>query len=150
MRDIYRLSNEQTDSIAITKYAGYWAFWVRKLKPIRWAFDRDHAEYGSQQENSELSNINELIALEIAITLLPSERVENVGPPLADPNRSHCQKSCNGVDCFNLYAKDFFSVHDRYNENYIIYSMRHRTFGPHHMTMLLDSIVFGSCSAYSG
>ena len=100
LRDIYRIDKQQRGSVSIAKWAGYWAFWIRKLKPVSMAQIPGDQHYKSISIDDAV-NINERVALQFAYEIVAEYR-ENVG--LEDLVFSHCSKAkageCNGVDCF--------------------------------------------------
>lgn len=141
LRDLERLSYQQGESISASKLAGYWAFWVRKLKPVSSCFpvDADPEDY-----LAEVSNVNEVLSLELGLSaLLDLDRRDAAA--LQDPVRSACALDCDGRQCLAKYATSFFEFNNRHNQKYITYSMRYRTFGPHHFSSLFDSLIFGGC-----
>lgn len=170
LRDLYRIDAQQNSSITISKFAGYWGFWVRKLKPLSSAyFLPELSEDGTYSpenlgEDGELStdykqknvveNVNEIIALELAVNLIIELRksAEGIDPKFAfeDKVRDACTAipggKCNKVDCFMEYTKNYLFFDQNYHFDYITYSMRHRTFGPHHFVMLMDQMLYSSCT----
>lgn len=86
-----------------------------------------------------MREINERVALEISVRLL-IDLIDN----FPDNIRDGCT-GCDGKRCVEEYSTAYFAFDDRYFEKYMIYSMRHRTFGPHHFTAILDSLVFAAC-----
>jgi hypothetical protein len=138
LRDILRIGDRQDDEISATKFAGYWAFWIRKIKPILYANKIEN------ERSTEIEEVNEKVCLLLAFALLESQG-KGEGEFLHDSVRSVCHKPCDGANCFQSYANYFFSESNKSVHEYITYSMAYRTFGPHHMTMLLDQMVFASC-----
>ena len=147
MRDIYRLNDRQNGAITATKFAGYWAFWIRKVKPIRFAYDRSHPSYMATKIAAEIPEINERVGLELALSFLAGEG-KGAGDSLHDQVRYVCQKECDGSNCLHQYAKAFFTHHQGGMQEYLLYSLAYRTFGPHHLTMILDQMIFGSCRSF--
>ena len=147
MRDIYRLNDRQGGAITATKFAGYWAFWIRKIKPIRFAYDRSHASYKTSKMASEVPEINERVGLELALSFLAGEG-KGTGESLHDQVRYVCRKPCDGSACLHEYTRAFFTHHRGGMQEYLLYSLAYRTFGPHHLTMILDQMIFGSCQSY--
>jgi hypothetical protein len=148
MRDIYRLNDRQGGTITATKFAGYWAFWIRKVKPVLFAYDRSHSSYSTSKAAAEIAEINERLAFELAVSFLAGEG-KGTDDSLHDQVRLECKKVCDGSTCLHSYTKKFFSHHGGRMQEYLIYSMAYRTFGPHHMTMILDQMIFGSCESYA-
>jgi len=138
LKDLMRLAITQLDDVADTKYAAYWAFWIRKLKPIRVAWADD-------AKTKEITDINERAALELAIaTVKQAGKHEHCGV------RSQCPLSCDGAACVERYTNTYFTVNKNYYSEYIIYSMGKRTFGPHHLCSVLDAILFAACGQPAG
>lgn len=140
-RDIYRIKIQQDDHVTAAKFAGYLGFWIRKLKPISRAFRIDA---DIDDPNAEIVEINELAALQIAINVLIEDGKGGAETQLHDPVRRNCQdNTCDGKVCLTEYIRLYFGLET--NSDYIIYSMRHRTFGPHHLVTNLEHLVFGAC-----
>ncbi len=145
-RDIYRIKVQQNDHVTAAKFAGYLGFWIRKLKPISEAFN-----IGANKEdpNLEIIEINELAALQIAINVLIQDGKGGAESELHDPVRRNCQdNTCDGKVCLTEYIRLYFGLPT--NVDYILYSMRHRTFGPHHLVNSLEHLVFGACKFARG
>ncbi|HEX3651855.1 MAG TPA: hypothetical protein VHU18_03430 [Rhizomicrobium sp.] len=138
LKDLRRLAIAQRDEISDTKYAAYWAFWVRKIKPIRVAW-RD------AEKTIEVPDINERAALELAIAT-----VKQAGKHNACQVRAGCSASCDGAACVERYLGGYFAVNQNYYSEYLIYSMAKRTFGPHHLCAVLDAILFAACAQPAG
>lgn len=138
LKDLQRLAIPQVDEIADTKFAAYWAFWVRKIKPIHFAW-RDEAK------TVELTDANERAALELAVAT-----VKRSGKHPDCIVRGKCEIDCDGADCVTRYTNKYFSVNGNQYSEYIIYSMGKRTFGPHHLCAVLDAILFAACGQPAG
>ena len=138
LRDILRIADRQGDEVSATKFAGYWAFWIRKIKPIL------YANKSSEQGSGEIDEVNEKVCLELSLSFLQKQG-KGEGELLHDSVRSTCLSACDGANCLRSYALAFFSDANQSVHEYITYSMAFRTFGPHHMTMLLDQMVFAFC-----
>lgn len=149
LRDMYKISDHQDDEISGTKYAAYLAFWIRKLKPIAIAYDTAHEDFADRRENAEIKEINESIALEIALALLIDSGRGTEPGTLHEMVRQRCVKTCDGRSCLKRYAMDYFSFNDRYYEKYIKYSMQYRTFAPYHLTAIFDQMIFAACRCTS-
>jgi hypothetical protein len=139
LKDLHRLKVIQNDAVADTKYAAYWAFWVRKLKPISYACRK------TVTGTVELTDINERAALEFAVTML-----KRSGRHSADRVRSKCRAACDGGGCIDRYLAMYFTHDNNAYSEYIIYSLGKRTFGPHHLSAILDAILFASCADPGG
>lgn len=146
LRDMYRIEEEQSKKVSATKFAGYWAFWIRKIKPIGSAFNPSHHTFnGEKHELSEITTINELVAIDVAINFLAHEGKGRDDGHLHDFIRYDCETECDGGKCLLTYAQRFFEFRSNINQNYLLSSLSHRTFGPHHMTMLLEHLAFAGC-----
>ncbi|MEO9517549.1 MAG: hypothetical protein ABJH45_10190 [Paracoccaceae bacterium] len=146
LRDIYRIDKQQRGSVSIAKWAGYWAFWVRKLKPIS-MINLDEGEEYASLTREDAVHINEIVALQFSLEIVAKYR-ESGG--LEDLVFRKCTKveakTCDGVDCFWRYATRYLNFADEFYSQYLTYSMRNRTFGPHHFALLLENIIFAACS----
>lgn len=145
LRDMYRIENEQNGKISATKFAGYWAFWIRKIKPIGSAFDPTNENFGTKTHLAEKTTINEVVAVDVGLNFLAHEGKGQPDGHVHDFIRYDCKTECNGSDCMLSYAQKFFEFRKNINQKYLLSSMSHRTFGPHHTTMLFEQLVFGGC-----
>ncbi len=140
-RDLYRIRAHQSDQITAGKFAGYLGFWIRKLKPISRAFA---IGVNKSDDNLEILEINEFIGLQFAMNLLVEDGKGFADDQLHDPIRRNCtDETCDGKSCLLEYFQAYVALPA--NVDYIIYSMRHRTFGPHHLVTILEHLVFGAC-----
>lgn len=143
-KDLRRIEDNQGAGIALTKVVGYWAFWIRKTRPVIIAYEGIAPASGEPNLFSEIADINERVALEFAVSALSSQSRE--GGVIHDPFRSECKaSSCDGRACMRAYARYTLNIHDNVFEKYLLYSMRFRTFGPHHFVMLLDQMLISAC-----
>ncbi len=114
-RDIQRLLIYQSGDLDRLKYAAYLGFWFRKLQPIPRAFQVGASPTGSR---STVHDINERVALflmaEVYLAICTVDNVE-------------------GIDKQRAAFERFFKSE---TYDYVVQSMRHRTFGPHHFVML--------------
>lgn len=142
LRDIYRIDQQQRGTVSIAKWAGYWAFWIRKLKPI--SMVAKDAYYKITVEDAV--NINELIAIQFALEIVGEYRSE---AKFEDRVMQACtlaaEDKCDGVECFWKHAEKYLNFGEEFFSEYIIYSMRNRTFGPHHFALLIENMIFASC-----
>ncbi len=111
-KDIQRLNVYQNDGLDPLKAAAYFAFWIRKLKPI------GSAENGGKQ----ITDINERVAVAI-FTALISE--------ITSTNKNYEETIVPRLKKFLNQDQDY---------NYLIDSMRHRTFGPHHFYIMARTL----------
>ncbi|WP_373356941.1 hypothetical protein [Pseudoroseicyclus sp. CXY001] len=146
LRDIYRIDKQQRGSVSIAKWAGYWGFWVRKLKPIK--LIRPSTERGFENiSNNDAANINELVALHFALEIAAAHRRYGNFQDRVLENCSRAQNGlCDGVECFWKYAERYLNFSDEFFIKYITYSMRNRTFGPHHFALLVENMIFSACT----
>lgn len=136
-RDLRRLERTQRGGVGIspTKIAGYFGFWIRKIKPIEGARVED------QGEQTELTNLNERVALQASLAMLKSFKKHG-----RDPIRGPCRATdCDGAACVERHTTAYFSFSGNLFSEYLVYSMGRRTFGPHHLCSVLDAILFASC-----
>jgi hypothetical protein len=147
LRDIYRIDQQQRGSVSLAKHAGYWAFWIRKLKPISKAV----ASENSYLSKDEIESINEVVAVFFAIQLVVEMRQSGSG---GDIVRRKCLSDkanpCDGIVCFEKYITDYLDFENRFFLKTLAYSMRNRTFGPHHFALLIEGLIYSSCSVVSG
>ena len=159
LRDIYRIDQQQRGEVSLAKYAGYWAFWVRKLKPI------SNPQYVSKDTEKrhitdrDLKSINEIVSLSFAIYLvndsrMQADKLKPVRGQREDVVRRECARleegRCKGADCFKAHTERYITFNDGFFLQYITYSMRNRTFGPHHFALLIESLIFAACPVVSG
>lgn len=142
LRDIYRIEYQQRDDIALTKFAGYLGFWIRKLKPVSSAFPANKSE-----DADEIININEILALSISIYIITRELEKNEHQRIfSGALYSPCSDCPGQAECFARYVKRHLAYHNHSNQRYLTYSMRARTFGPHHFVVILENLIQGCCS----
>jgi hypothetical protein len=140
-RDLDRLKNIQGDAVNSNKVAGYWGFWIRKVKPITHAYDPSRSKKPSDPK-AEIHDINEKIALAFAVDYL----IERGKDPTVDHFRLQCKQPCDGRGCIIRLGHELLKVNSKFAE-YVVYSMRYRTFGPHHFVMFLDQLTISACFA---
>lgn|GEM_PF-2518521 len=152
-RDIERLYATHHEQIHATKACSYLAFWVRKLKPISDALPIPIAERIDGSENfphhAEINDVNEQISVHLAVQLA-----------------RNCIRDSRIVVSDKLSIKEALKVFDNVTADYltsefedgmsmgmrfesIVYDMRFRTFGPHHLTHMLTHMlreVFKECA----
>jgi hypothetical protein len=151
LRDIQRIKEQQKDKVSSIKFAGYWGFWIRKLKPLSRAFK---AGDDITDPKNEIITINEVVALEVSLSFLLRISQFAQHDIVIDVVRGACSKknarTCNGSDCLRQATRDFMIFKNALNLKYLIHSMRHRTFGPHHFVTNLDHLVFSACRCAGG
>jgi hypothetical protein len=165
-RDTKRIEQMHDRGVHPVKFIAYQAFWIRKLKPISGAYKRKHLdsalEMGKEEARQflltkEIKDINERVAIQVAAKQLLTYARENVFPAPYQGN----VVGVNSLDPTHLreYIADYMnfpSSGDRYaggpsdrktdeaNYRNLIYNQRYRTFGPHHLTHVFETILFGA------
>jgi hypothetical protein len=134
LKDLLRLATYQDDEISSTKFAAYWAFWIRKLKPVRVAWKT------VDTVRREVTDINERVALAVAFHFLRRRNGTRT-----DSIRKLCSRGCDGATCWSDYLDRYTRFHNNQFSEYLVYSLGKRTFGPHHLCAVFDSLVFASC-----
>lgn len=120
-KDIYKNMLYHPNGIEQIKLFGYLCFWVRKIKPVMG---------GVKADGSPFRDINEMVAIRMAAQLcIRYAKLHREDIPNSD------------VDAVKNRAKAF--LNDPRRVDYLIHSMRYRTFGPHHFVMLLQNVVYG-------
>lgn len=119
-RDRQRLLIYQSGRLDHVKFAAYLCFWFRKLKPIWKGSDK--------ATGKRVPDINERISLYMLAEML-YELDKRHKPDVAKVRKQNFE--------------GFFSS-PRFE--YVIKSMRNRTFGPHHFAILADSLAPQSAS----
>jgi len=145
LRDIYRNEQEQIGSITTKRFAGYWYVLIRKVKPSASGFDPRNENFGTRTRLAENTTINEVVAGDVGLEFLAQEGKGQPDGHVHDFIRYDCKTECNGSDCMLSYAQKFFEFRKNINQKYLLSSMSHRTFGPHHTTMLFEQLVYGGC-----
>ena len=117
MRDIYRLDKQQRGTVSIAKWAGYWGFWIRKLKPIKMA---SLTEFKIINVKDAVA-INEIVALQFALEIVAVHRSTG---KLEDRVIAGCAKrrlnECDGIKCFWEHATKYLNFNDEFFSKYII------------------------------
>ena len=144
-RDIERLYAIHHEQVNSTKSCSYISFWVRKLKPISDAYPK--ASISNLSDNdvpphfAEVTNINEQVAVILALRVLRNS-IEDYGAI------SVVDMTCDTIltifdQVANAYltseVEDNLSMGLRFEM--IVYDMRFRTYGPHHLTHILTHIM---------
>ena len=144
-RDLERLYAIHHRLVHVTKSCSYLAFWVRKLKPISDAFPKAVnarlEDDGVPPPDAEIVDINEQVAIHLSIRLL-----------------RNCIRDGRILSLKGIDAAEVLGVFDAVVEDYLtseieedmsmglrfesmVYDMRFRTFGPHHLTQFLTHIL---------
>lgn len=152
-KDIDRLRNVQDNKVNPAKYISYFSFWIRKTKPISEAYHQQHivvdADGNSWVDFSkEYTDINERIAILLSIRQLLNYaklgELDEVDPETHPDIIS--QRTCALRDFFSRSLHFLADVGSMQGSNYasIVYDMRFRTYGPHHLTTWLNQAVCAS------
>lgn len=152
-RDMERLYAIHHEHVHVTKACSYVAFWVRKLKPISDAHPEKIfqiiGEDATPPLSAELTDINEQVAIHLAIRLLRNCIEDNRVIDIEGRTREQVLETFDEVVENYLVSEieDGMSMGLRFQS--IVYDMRFRTFGPHHLTQFLTHImreVYRECS----
>ena len=118
------------------------AFWIRKLKPISSAFRVE-----SVDEDVEIVDINEKLSLYLAEALVANAAYRGL---LADMKRnldiSDRAFATNIVEIFRNFDDVISTSEEPTNtmRQRMIYDMRFRTYGPHHLSHVLTQVVMAA------
>ncbi len=162
-RDVNRLNDGQgPNGLSPLKYIAYQAFWVRKLKPVAHAWPREEVRAAEQEERKlsqglEVVTVNEQVAIRLIIRLALKYAEENQYPSpdyngytiarpippghLREYFRAYLQHPVK--DSMPASPEGEAERHGTTLDN-LIYNMRYRTFGPHHMTHILEQAIFAA------
>ena len=155
-KDIARLSENQDDGVNPAKYISYFSFWIRKIKPINDAFHAMDITYESEgacaHYTKEVTDINERISLFLAMSQLlayaKNGQLDGVDPNDPDPRVGGiiAQRVLSLKSFFVRFMNFSADVGATKGSNYasLVYDMRYRTFGPHHLTTWLNQAIFAS------
>jgi hypothetical protein len=128
-RDVDRLEKEQKNGVDPSKYFGYFGFWIRKLKPITNAFPIE------RPPDHEIEDVNEQVAICVAIRGIMRAVYEN------QVSAHHQQEGQRKREAVRRFLRNYLMgpTDERSHSNYstLVYDMRYRTFGPHHITHML-------------
>lgn len=143
-RDIDRLYVTHHKYVHPTKHCSYLSFWIRKLKPVSKAYPTRIIKEFKEEDLpifEEITNINEEVALHLAFRSLYRYIEENqIKFPSTDVG-VRALSVYNDVLSEYLLSPDEneMSVGNRFSM--LVYDMRFRTFGPHHLTHVLTHIL---------
>lgn len=140
LRDIFRIDERQKGKVSLAKYAGYWGYWLKTLKPINNA----KVNGSDKLRKDDLRYINELVAIYFALHIFVDFQNES-------EVRSECDEGCIPGSTKGTYSSDFknyvakyLNYNDRFFLSYITYSMRNRAYGPHNLTLLIETLNYTS------
>ncbi|HLO77922.1 MAG TPA: hypothetical protein VK196_15820 [Magnetospirillum sp.] len=162
-KDIRRVSEVQDGNVSAVKYIAYQTFWLRKLKPVTSAFrvaDIAAAEEKSKLSeesamrwlaNQEVIDINEQLAVAVAVKhLLWYAKSGDFPAPYAagqfDANTQVGAPVPFDVDALRRYLQYFLKysatkptgAQRKTTRDNLVYNLRYRTFGPHHLTHVFE------------
>lgn len=133
-KDILKLMDHQGESISVTKRVAGLAFWIRRIKPITYAC-RENDPSGMERD---IQDINEQCAIWIATSmLLKYAESKNKYYLFSSDTKNNWHKD------FKNYIGKYWSIDQFSKYHLLIYSLHYRNFSPHHIALLLDSIVIG-------
>jgi len=144
-RDMERLYAIHHEQINVTKSCSYIAFWVRKLKPVSDAYPlqayQDLAKDEQPNGEYEITDINEQISLHLSLSLLRNCLEDNRVAGEADIGQPQMLAAFDKVseDYLTSVVEDGMSMGLRFDS--MVYDMRFRTYGPHHLTHFLVHIM---------
>lgn len=136
-RDIDRLYALHQILVHPSKHVAYTAFWIRKIKPVSNAFLLSDIEEAAKRktpvdEKLEIADINERICLYyIWRSIATYIEHEQIARP---SNLTKKQYIENVEQVFRDFVADKSpgpALNNRFNA--VLYDMRYRTFGPHHL-----------------
>lgn len=144
-RDMERLYAIHHEQVHVTKACSYSAFWVRKLKPISDAYPNAALSSLSPGQipplNAEITDINEQVAIHLSIRLLRNCIRDNRVIEVAGKSNTQI------LSIFDFVVEDYLaseievdmSMGLRFDS--VVYDMRFRTYGPHHLTQFLTHMM---------
>ncbi len=143
-RDIERLYVTHHVLVHPTKHCSYMAFWVRKLKPVSNAYPKcvnSEDEQGVPSLEFELTDVNERVAVFIALQILHLYiELGDIAFPAKYTKDQLLEKFSQTIsEYLTSTVESDMSMGNRFSA--IIYDMRFRTFGPHHLTHVLTHIL---------
>ena len=144
--DIIRHLGHQ-ETINAAKTISYMSFWIRKLKPISGAYryrDIDSAPDKRTIEPNELHDVNERAAISIALELLQSLALNGHLPKSKHTDDEVARRVTNYFTRY-LHESPDSSPGAKNNSEQLIYDMRYRTYGPHHLTNILNHAISHAC-----
>lgn len=150
-RDMERLYATHHKQVHPTKHCSYLAFWIRKLKPISNAFPCSSIkdEEGNRPVGDEYTTINEQVSLFCALRSLHDYIAAGVVPlPGSHAPEQWLERYRLAVAAYLSSDVDAeLSMGDRFES--LVYDLRFRTFGPHHLTHTLTHILLEATHAGS-
>lgn len=144
-RDIERLYAVHQQLVHPSKHIAYAAFWIRKLKPVDSSYPTSEVERAIRakkpiDESLELRDVNERICLHYTFRLLNEYVIGNHIKPPNGISKGDFLLNIERVFQNFVSGGDAGPVlRDRYEA--IVYDMRYRTFGPHHVVHLVNYLL---------
>ncbi len=144
-KDIAKMKMYQDDNISVTKYVGYMCFWIRKMSPVCAVHKAGDSE---QKEGKNTSDINSLVAIFVMKNLTIDMSKNFSTSSWITPYKKKIDENPDG---FREGIASFFRRYyfDLSHLEYVRHCMSVRTFGPHHMVMLCDHLVYGASPSIS-
>lgn len=154
-KDIDRLARVHDGNVNPAKFISYLSFWIRKIKPISDAY---HIQDITPDQNGndtapytkEFTDINERVAILFAVSQLLTYaklgKLDGVNPD-DDANGDVIKQRVVNLKSFFSQSLHFLAdVGSMKGSNYsgLIYDMRYRTYGPHHLTTWLNQAICAS------
>lgn len=152
-RDMDRISAAQHGEGSATKHIAHQAFWIRKLKPISRAYrteDLNAARRAKQaiHFSQEIVDANERVAIALACKLLIVYVEDAIFFDVTVGSNVKAAPLPSAAERTKQFLREYFSQRiggaDGAIIDNLLYNMRYRTFGPHHMTQILDQAVFAT------
>jgi translation initiation factor 2 beta subunit (eIF-2beta)/eIF-5 len=128
-----------------SKHIAYAAFWIRKLKPVDSSYPVSEIERATRtktpiDESLEIRDVNERICLHYMFRLLNSYVSEGHVKPPHKLKKDDFLANIHRVFINFINERDQIPVlNDRFEA--IVYDMRYRTFGPHHVVHLVNYLL---------
>jgi hypothetical protein len=143
-RDMERLYATHHEKVHVTKSCSYAAFWIRKLKPISDAYPEASLVSVGKTEvpphEAEITDINEQVAIHLSLTLMRNCIRDNRIIRVEGVEKASLLAIFDRVaaDYLTSEMEDGMSMGPRFAS--MVYDMRFRTYGPHHLTHFLVHI----------
>jgi hypothetical protein len=145
MRDIERLYAVHQKLVHASKHIAYLTFWIRKLKPVDTSYpiseiERAISTSSAIDESVEVRDVNERICLYYMHTLLKSSAADGrIKPPGVMPKEDFIANIDLAFNNFLTEGNGGPVLDNRFGA--VVYDMRYRTFGPHHVVHLVNHIL---------
>jgi len=166
-RDIRRVAEGQDDHVNPVKYIAYQTFWLRKLKPVSNAYrNSDLEEYKKRAAsdmasakrwliNKEFIEINEALAVLVAVKQILLYTKNGSFPAPFSSGQFHDNSSIGRpLEIKEAALREYLSYYLKYATSKssesslrnstldnLVYNLRYRTFGPHHLTHVFEQAI---------